>query len=148
MQVMTWKGKWELLMKINTLGSKTNILWNISTLEALLTTCPSKLHSPTCYQCLWYGLIIIALKQLHFKTIIKALLKHYCFKEMKIYIVNWPDSTNSFSPHRQLSVWIHNGLLNNDNQLWIFWQWQHKFLNFCIPGCLLLHLNIIIQHRY
>ena len=32
-------------------------------------------------------------------------------------------------------------------QLEISWQWMHKLQHFCIPGCLLIHLNIIIQHR-
>ena len=40
-----------------------------------------------------------------------------------------------------------DGLLNGYTDINIL-IWPQKFQNFCIPGCLLIHLNIIIQHRY
>ena len=82
-------------------------------------------------------------KKLHLKSNIK------CFKEVKID--KWPDLFYSFLPiHCCVRI---NGvkpyhLISGDIQSYISWERQHKFQNFCIPGCLLVHLNNIIQHRH
>ena len=71
-----------------------------------------------------------ALKILHFKNIFK------CFKEVNID--KWPDLPYPF-PLIYCCVRMNHkpdGLLNSDIQ------------SFCIPGCFLIHLNIIIQHRH
>ena len=86
-----------------------------------------------------------ALKNMHLKSTIK------CFKEVKID--KWPDLSDSFLPIdccvRMVSLTIlfsgNYSVIHVDRYL------DSDYINFrnlCIPGCLLVHLNIIIQHRH
>ena len=78
-----------------------------------------------------------ALKKLHLKSTIK------CFKKAKI--CKWPEIPYLFLP---IDCCVRINGLPDRYSVVIFSHRPHKFQNVCIPRCLMVHLNIIIQHRH
>ena len=112
----------------------------ISSLKVSFNNVKSEMHCPTCYQCLWYG-VILKKKKLRFKMIKKWL------KKVKIFA--WPDSPYSFSPidwSVMKTVWQTQNLVSISNHKYIDNQTGYRLVK--VMGFLTdLKVYISLQHE-